>query len=143
MVTHGKAPDVGLVILRVVLGIIFVTHGWPKLMDGASGTADFFGTLGIPLPAIAAWVVTLLEVLGGLALILGFLVSIVSLLLIIHMALGILLVHLPEGWFVVGPGTGGSEFSVLLIAGLLALILTGAGRPNLDETLADRRAEAP
>lgn len=141
MVTQGKAPDAGLAILRAILGIIFITHGVPKLMDGASGATEFFGMLGIPLPALAAWIVTILEVLGGLALVLGLLVPIVSVLLIIHMAVGILLVHLPEGWFVVGPGTGGAEFSVLLIAGLLALILTGSGRPNLDETLAARRGE--
>ena len=141
MRTAGFAPETGLLILRGVLGITFITHGWPKLMDGASGTAEFFGMLGIPVPGVSAWLITLLEVFGGFALVLGLLVPVFSALLIIHMLVGILLVHLPEGWFVVGPGTGGAEFSVLLIAGLLTLILTGPGRPALDFKLAGRAGE--
>lgn len=51
MAQHGgKKQDVALLILRAVVGIIFVAHGWPKLMDGASGTAQFFGQAGIPVP---------------------------------------------------------------------------------------------
>ncbi len=134
------APETGQLILRAVLGIIFITHGWPKLMDGASGAAEFFGAIGIPLPGLSAWLITLLEVFGGLALVLGFVVPVFAVLFIIHMLVGILLVHLPEGWFVVGPGTGGAEFNVLLIAGLLSLILTGSGTPALDDKLAERKA---
>lgn len=139
----SPAPDLGLLILRATLGVIFLTHGWPKLMNGASGTAGFFETLGIPLPVVTAWLVTLLEVFGGLALILGLFVPVVGILFIIHMMVGIVLVHLPEGWFVVGPGTGGAEFNVLLIAGLLALLLAGSGRPSLDERIAARRGATP
>lgn len=126
MTTDARA-SAGLAILRIAVGVIFLTHGIPKLLGGVPGTADFFGQLGIPAPTIAAWVVTLLEVGGGLLLVLGLLVVPVAILFIIHMSVGLLLVHLPEGWYVVGPGQGGAEFNVLLIAANLALVLGGAG----------------
>lgn len=136
----GRVQDVGLLILRAVVGVIFVAHGWPKLMNGASGTAQFFGQVGIPLPGLSAWIVTLLEVLGGLALVAGAFVAVVSALLVVHMTLGILLVHLPNGFYVVGPGQGGVEFNLLLIASLLTLILVGSGTPSVDAMRTGRGA---
>ena len=142
---NPRLTDLGLSILRGTIGLIFLTHGWPKLANGASDTAQFFGQLGIPAPGLTAWFITLLEFAGGIALIIGALVSILSVLFIFHMATGIFLVHLSNGWYVIGPGQGGSEFNVLLIAGLLTLLLAGSGRPALDHRLASRREglEAP
>lgn len=117
----------GLAILRVTVGVIFLSHGIPKLLGGIPGTADFFGQIGIPVPGVAAWLVALLEVGGGLLLILGLFVVPVAILFVIHMALGIVLVHLAQGWYVVGPGQGGAEFNTLLIAASLALALGGPG----------------
>ncbi|MFP3949425.1 MAG: DoxX family protein [Gemmatimonadota bacterium] len=134
--------DAGLLILRVSVGLIFLTHGWPKLMNGASETAEFFGQLGIPAPGVSAWFITLLEFAGGLALVLGAFVSILSVLFILHMTAGIFLVHLANGWYVIGPGQGGSEFNVLLIASLLLFILAGSGRPAVDDVISARRAGA-
>lgn len=131
--------DIGLLILRVTVGLVFLTHGWPKLMNGASGTAQFFGQLGIPAPGATAWLITILEVAGGLALILGVLVSILSVLFIVHMATGIFLVHLSNGWYVIGPGQGGAELNVLLIAALLTILLAGSGRPALDDVFGTGR----
>lgn len=147
MDTDARAPA-GLAILRIAVGVIFLTHGIPKLLGGVPGTADFLGQLGIPAPTIAAWAVTLLEVGGGLLLVLGVLVVPVAILFIIHMSVGILLVHLPQGWYVVGPGQGGAEFNVLLIAANLALALGGAGlwalggRRTAGEAAAERPREA-
>lgn len=144
MDTDARAPA-GLAILRIAVGVIFLTHGIPKLLGGVPGTADFLGQLGIPAPTIAAWAVTLLEVGGGLLLILGVLVVPVAILFIIHMSVGLVLVHLPEGWYVVGPGQGGAEFNVLLIAANLALVLGGAGLWALGgrRTAAEAAAERP
>ena len=122
----GRAA-IGLAVLRIVVGVTYILHGWPKLMDGARGTAQFFGQLGIPVPTASAWLVTLLEVVGGLLLVLGLFVLPVALLFIIEMLVGIVLVHAPNGWYVIGPGEGGAEFNVLLIAALLVLILAGPG----------------
>lgn len=138
----GTMHDTALLILRVVTGVIFVAHGWPKLANGASGTAQFFGQLGIPVPGVSAWLITLLEFFGGLALIAGAFVSVVAVLFMIHMTAGIFLVHLSQGFYVVGPGQGGVEFNLLLIASLLTLVLAGPGAPAVDRMLAGRVSEA-
>lgn len=128
----GMNPELGLTILRVVLGVIFIAHGIPKLSGGIEATAGFFGTLGIPAPLVAAWFIALLETLGGLMLLVGFFVTPVSLLLVAHMLTGIVLVHAPNGFYVIGPGQGGVEFNLLLIASLLTLVFCGAGLAAID-----------
>jgi len=138
-VRRGPNPQLGLAILRVVLGVVYVTHGLPKLLDGAAGTHGFLGQLGFPVPILWAWLVTLLETFGGLSLILGFLVTPVSLLFMAEMLTGIVLVHAKMGWYVIGGGTGGAEFSTVLIAGLLALLFAGPGLASVD----GRRSMAP
>lgn len=129
----GVNPALGLALLRVVLGVIFISHGAPKLFGGMEGTAGFFGMLGIPMPLITAWAVALLEVFGGIALLIGFLVTPVSLLLAVHMLVGIVLVHAPNGWYVLGPeANGGVEFNVLLVASLMMLVFGGPGLASID-----------
>lgn len=130
---RGPNPELGHAILRVVLGVVFVSHGAHKLfVSGVGVVGDFLGSLGFPVPGFFAWFVTFLEVGGGLALIAGFMATPLALLFIIEMALGIVLVHAPEGWFVVGPGHDGAEYSTLLIAALLVLVLGGSGAASLD-----------
>lgn len=140
---RGLNPELGLAILRVVVGVIFVAHGAPKLFGGIEATAGFFGQLGIPAATLAAWLIALLESLGGLALIVGFLVSPLAVLLSLHMLTGIVLVHAANGFYVVGPGQGGVEFSLLLIASLLALILAGPGLAAVDARRGAEVREAP
>jgi putative oxidoreductase len=129
---RGLNPGLGLAILRVALGVTFIAHGLPKLTGGIDMTAGMFEGLGIPAPALAAWLVALLETVGGLSLIVGFLATPAALLLIGHMALGIILVHAGNGWYVIERGQGGVEFSVVLIASLLMLVFGGAGTASLD-----------
>jgi len=130
---RGVNPDLGLAILRVVVGVIFIAHGAPKIFGGMEGSAGFFGSLGIPLPIVAAWMISLLEFLGGIALIAGFLVTPIALLLTTHMLIGILLVHAANGFYVVGPeAQGGVEFNLLLGASLLMLVFGGPGLAALD-----------
>ncbi len=136
---RGPNRELGLAILRVVTGVVYVTHGLPKLMGGHVAAAGFLSQLGFPVPVLFAWIVTLLETFGGLALIIGFLVRPVALLFVVEMLLGILLVHAKVGWYVIGPGTGGAEFSTVLIAALLALVLAGPGLAAVD----GRRAPDP
>lgn len=131
---------IGLAVLRVVTGLIFLMHGYPKLFGGIEGTSGMFESLGIPLPLVAAWGVALLETFGGLALILGLFTTPVAILFAIHMLTGIVLVHIPNGFYVVGPGQGGVEFNLLLIASMLVLILVGPGAASLDQKRASATA---
>lgn len=138
---RGVNPELGMAILRIVLGVVFLTHGSHRLFVGGVGpAADSFATLGIPMAGFAAWFITLLEVGGGIALLLGWMTSAFSVLLIVEMMTGIVLVHGARGWFVVRAGQGGVEFNVLIVAGLLALILVGPGSGALDDRRVDRDA---
>jgi len=130
---RGVNPDLGLAILRVVLGVVFIAHGAPSIFGGMEGTTAFMDSLGIPLPMVAAWAISLLEFLGGIALIAGFLVTPVALLLATHMMVGIVLVHAARGFYVLGPNAnGGIEFNLVLTAALLMLVFGGPGVAAMD-----------
>jgi putative oxidoreductase len=122
----------GLTVLRVVVGLVFAAHGGQKLFGmGLDAVEAFFGKLGIPLPAAAAVVVTLVELLGGLALILGLFVRWAAVPLAVNMLVAMLTVHLPKGFFL----PEGVEFVLTLLAACLALALMGGGRASLDARL--------
>ncbi len=128
MRSDGPNPPLGLAVLRVVTGVVFVAHGAPKLFGGeVVQTGDFLSTLGFPLPEVFAWIVTLLEFFGGLGLIVGLLVTPLALLFVFEMLLGIILVHAENGFYVIGPGQGGIELNLLLIGALVTLVLAGPG----------------
>ena len=131
--------DLGLAVLRVITGTIFVAHGAQKLfVYGFDGVAGGFAQMGIPFPAVVGPMVGLLEFFGGLALITGLLTRLVGAGLAINMLGAFLLVHLPAGFFL----PNGYEFVMLLGASAIALTLTGAGRYSIDALLGRRRLEA-
>jgi putative oxidoreductase len=123
----------GFLILRLAVGVVFAMHGWQKLsMMGIEGVGGFFGSLGIPFPALAALLVTLLELAGGIALILGIGTRIVGALLAVNMLVALVLVHLSNGFFV---DAGGFEFVLTLLGASLFFALAGAGPLALDAVL--------
>lgn len=130
-------PEAGLAALRVILGAIFVYHGFGKLFGGIETTAGFFGMLGIPAPVASAWLVGIVEFFGGLALITGLGARVASALLVPTMLVAIMTVHWANGFANTnitgmgeqGPvfGMPGWEFNLALIGGLLGVLLGGAG----------------
>lgn len=116
-------PQHALTILRITVGIIFIAHGAIRTYAGTvGGFGEFLNAKGFPLGAAIAWGITVFELLGGSLLAFGKYTGIIGIGFIIHQIMGITLVHFQYGWFVVGYSNGGMEFSVLLIASLIAIV---------------------
>jgi putative oxidoreductase len=116
--------DLALLILRVVLGIIMIYHGWPKLTN-LGGTIEGFTGMGIPLPAVSAVFAMVAEVFGGLLLLVGAFTDIAGLLVAIDMLGAITFVHAKNGFPV---NEGGFEWPLALLAMALAIAFAGPGR---------------
>ena len=135
--------------LRLVIGSGFLVHGWAKWSRGPAAFADLLKQANVPLPLANAWLVTLLEIVGGVAILIGAFVAIVSIPLILSMLGAMSIVNIKYGFSAVntigltpaGPQLGppGYEINLLYIAVLVALILGGAGPVSIDSVRKRRR----
>jgi putative oxidoreductase len=128
MTRLNAVQPLGLLVLRLALGIIFISHGYPKLTH-PNGMQGFFVQHG--LPGYFVTVAGVLEVFGGGLLILGFLMRMAALLLAIEMAVAIWKVHSAGGYLAVH----NYEFPLALAAACFALATVGAGRASVDYAL--------
>ena len=97
----APARDLALLLTRIAIGVIFFAHGWQKLFTNTvDGTAQFFTQVGVPLPTVSAWAATLIELVGGAALILGLAVPVAGVLLAADMIGAYVFVHAGNGIFV-------------------------------------------
>ena len=128
----GYAP----LVVRVLVGIIMVAHGWQKLQGGPANFGEGLAGLGVPLPALMAYVVTFVELIGGILLIVGLLSRLAALLLTVDLIVAILLVKVNIG-FLSPPQSQlpGAELDLALIAGFLVVLLAGPGRLSVDQAL--------
>jgi len=130
--------------LRLILGFGMIYHGWPKIFssEGHDGVVGMLrDMIGVPFPEFMAYVVGLVELFGGLALIAGAFVAIVSIPLIIDMLVAMFTFHLPNGFnFMHQPP--GIEVNLLYIAGLATLMIMGAGALSVDDMRKGKSDEA-
>ncbi|HEY4324723.1 MAG TPA: DoxX family protein [Mucilaginibacter sp.] len=129
-------------LLRVIMGYGFMAHGWAKLNRGPLGFEKLLTQMGVPFPHIASWIIPFTELLGGLAILLGAFVNIAAIPLIFTMLTAMFTIQYKFGFSSVktigltahGPlfGPPGYEINLLYIAGLISLILTGAGNWSVD-----------
>jgi putative oxidoreductase len=131
--------------LRLVMGTGFFVHGWAKWSRGPGEFGKLLQQFGLPLPELTAWTVTILELAGGFALMIGAFVAVVSVPLMISMFTAMITVHLRYGFSAIktigltttGPvfGPPGYEINLLYIGGLFVLVLAGAGPLSVDQWL--------
>lgn len=128
--------DVGLLVLRLAIGIVMFAHGYQKVFGfGIAGITQAFTQMGVPMPAISAPLVAFVELLAGLALILGILTRLAAIPIAIDMVGAILLVHLKNGFFL----PQGYEFAFTVMMSAIALSLLGAGGYSVDAALERRK----
>jgi putative oxidoreductase len=128
----GGFGGVALLVLRLVVGLDFIMHGWPKIQN-PMGWMNAMGGSSVPsfLQALAAFA----EFGGGIALILGLLTPIAAFGLICQMLGALLIVHLPAGHPFVAQGGPSYELALVYLAASLALIALGPGKFSLDAFL--------
>jgi putative oxidoreductase len=119
-----RRAGVALTLLRVGTALLLLIHGVARTY---LGIVDDFGVVltgwGFPAGFALAWAITAIEIAGGLSLAAGYLVRPLAAWFILQLVMGIYLIHGRVGWFVVGAGRNGMEFSVLLIVCLVAIAI--------------------
>ena len=122
--------ELSFFFLRSITGIIIASHGWHRLLTG--GYEPFGGWLtgeGFPFGFGVALGITLFEIIGSLFLVAGKKLPYICATYILIYFTGLILVHLPHGWFVVGSGSNGIEYSVLLITSLFCIGYPEVNKP--------------
>lgn len=125
--------DGALLLVRVVVGIVFVAHGWNIFfVEGITETTGQFSAWGVPQPGLSAWIAGLGQLIGGALLVVGLLTTIIAGALALLTACALYFVHLGLGFFA---ADGGIEYPAVLLASLLIIVVFGSGRASVDAAL--------
>jgi putative oxidoreductase len=130
METLEKLKPLALLLLRAGLGVVFIFHGYPKLLTHTQEIMGAFGKMGFP--GYFVYIAGVVEFFGGIVLILGLFTRIAALLLAGEMAIAVLRVHLPQGTIM---DVKNYEFPMILALTCFALATLGAGLISLDHAI--------
>jgi putative oxidoreductase len=142
---QDRNAEAGLFVLRVSTGLIFLVHGWEKLFgEQISFVQEMLRMAGWSVPEQVLWLVAVMELLGGLALLLGLFVRLAALGLTVEMLVAVGLFHVRQGFFIFAvpnaPLAYGFEFHLALVGSLVCLAFGGAGSLAI-ETLRPNRGQ--
>jgi putative oxidoreductase len=145
----GATPTLrgwSVIPLRIIVGYGFIAHGYAKVMNGPDHFAASLHALGVPASHLMAWTTIGFELLGGLAIVIGAWIPLVSVPLAVILLVAAITVHLPYGFSSItlrsvtaaGPqfGPPGYETNLLYLAALVTLAVGGPGPLALDTLLA-------
>ena len=125
----GASNASGVILVgRILLSILFILAGYGKL-TGIEGTAGFFGSLGLPVPTVTAVVVGLVELLGGIAVLIGFKTRIAAIVLAVFTLAATAVAHLD---FSQAGNALMLQKNLAITGGLLLLAVLGAGPLSID-----------
>jgi putative oxidoreductase len=143
--TSRALADLAPLPLRLIVGYGFFAHGYAKLSRGPEGFAHVLDILGVPAPLLMSWVTTLVELVGGIAVLAGAFIPLVSIPMGVVLITAMFTVHYQYGFFsvklaeVTPAGTKfgpvGYEIILLYLGGLVTLAIGGAGRFSIDALL--------
>jgi putative oxidoreductase len=141
-----SAVDLAALVLRAVLGFVFIAHGGQKLFGlfgggGIRGTTAFFRVVGIPAPDVFAYVVGITEFFGGVLLVVGLLTTVAAIGLVIDMAVAIATVSHNFSFFSQPKVGYGWELNLTLIGLAAALLIMGPGAWSIDAAVGLTRRE--
>jgi putative oxidoreductase len=135
--------------LRLIVGCGFMEHGFAKLSRGPEAFAAILHTMGVPAPHLMAWLTILTELIGGLAVLLGAFVPLLSLPMAAVLLVAMVTVHLPYGFSSIKLlsvmsgraqfGPPGYELDLIYIACLAALVIGGSGPLAIDDYFKKKR----
>ena len=120
------------VLLRAVLGVVFIAHGFHKIAGGLGEFTHSVARIGFPVPHLFAWAAALSEFLGGICVLVGLFTRYAALAIGVVMAVAITRVHLHQGLI------GGYEYPLVLLTVAAAVMLTGPGPVSVDRTILHR-----
>ena len=126
--------DLGILLLRVIVGVVFVYHGWAKVSN-IDGTLAFFSQIGLG-SSLLVYAAAYGEFVGGILILLGAFVRYVSPILVIIMAVAIQTVHLSKGFNIM---QGGYEYALTLLVVSASLGMLGAGKYSVDSEMSKRK----
>jgi len=128
--------DISLLILRSACGASIAYHGYNKVFGagGLSGTASWFGSIGMKWPKLQARMAAGTEIVAGLLLVIGFLTPLAGAAIVALMIVAIVTVHGKVGYFIFLPN-GGWEYTALIAVVGVSLSLSGPGRISIDHLL--------
>lgn len=111
-----------IIALRVITGLIFVAHAVVRIVNATiEQFGDFLESKGFVFGVLIVWILTIYEIAAGLLLVIGIYSRWLALGFMIIILVGIIIIHASLGWFVGEHGTGGMEYSVLLLFALLVI----------------------
>lgn len=137
---HGiwdmDALNLGLLVIRIAVGLTIATHGLNKIFGGGKikGTAGWFASIGMKMPMANAWMAALTEIGAGVLLAVGLLTPLAAGGLIAIMMVAMITSHIRNGWFIFKPNGGGVEYVVVLALVCFGIAISGPGEWSLDDS---------
>jgi len=135
--------------LRLIVGFGFMQHGYAKLARGPDDFINVLHAIGVPVPFLMGWATIIVELVGGLLILVGVFVPLATIPMIVVLVVAIFSVHLPNGFSSIKLqafdaagahfGQPGYETDLLYVAALIALCLGGAGPISVDRLLSRRK----